>query len=178
MSRRFGRNQRRRAREAVALAEEQAIEATINASVAKARADTLDGYLRINRAKIQGLEAVVEGVRQALGENSVLLDPLLMKIDNTALAQVQFQDDLPIASPDEMMLPATISIGVASVLNTFVRPDNFARRKHFMLQFRGETKLVYAIDDRALMQAPVKLIERRVARELARQFVQDLRGGR
>ena len=175
MSRRFGRNQRRRAREAVELAEEQAVEATIRASVATARADTLDGYLRIKDVKIQGLGAVVDGVREALGENSVLLDPLLMKIDRAALAQVQYHDIVPV-SPSDAVLPASIYIQVASVLNTHIRPDHWARKKHFHVEFRGETKLAYAVDDRVLVEAPAHFIENKILRELARQFAQNVRG--
>jgi hypothetical protein len=167
MSRRFGRNQRRRAREAVAQAKQA--EAT-----AQKLANTYLGMVNTKDRKIAALEAIIEGVRDALGPESVLLEPVLRRMHNYTLRSMQLAEDMRL----DMMVPSddaldltTIKTHTADVLVAGIADDSWARHVHFNLEIGDDGCLRYVVDQRLLSEPDARrVLGRQVAHFLAREF--------
>lgn len=169
MSRRFGRNQRRRAREALAQATEAAQTLTVERD--NARAD-------VNRKlrAILALEGILAGVRDALGPETVALEPVRREManyvlgDRILLAEAGPLPDFP--GPDAMR--AHFQTITADVLNAVVYESHAARRIHFGLLARGGPngmELAYVVDPRVFYQKNgIDVVTRHVAKMMAEQF--------
>lgn len=169
MSRRFGRNQRRRARERIAELEIASTAATSTAQREERRANSY--------------KAVLDGIGDALGTDSVLLDPILRRAMNHFLPSIELVEamDLGKVVPwDASREPvATIRRHTADVFSAGISEDHWARTTHFRVQFRDRGITAYAIDHRALEQAKLSralrtIVERNIAREMARMFMDEL----
>lgn len=174
MSRRFGRNQKRRARQEVAEAQERA-------RVAQACARTLGRSLAEKDAKIRGLMEVVEGVRDALGRQSFLLQPTLARIAQQALCDVQIAEDVAGFQVEDCSKPISAELQsfrlqTAAVLDASIGADHWSRQVHFNLRVsEGRAHLRYALDERLLHEPGArKRVATMVARYMAEAFEAEL----
>lgn len=176
MSRRFGRNQRRRAREALQAAQQEIAttqehrEAIMRTSLQQAR-------------KIMAMEAVIDGVRDALGENSIVLQPLTRKMSNFSLKEVALASAMRISCDDT---PSSIDAQTLSfrtetayVLEASISEDSWSRMIHFNLDIgdnRGELR--YALDQRLLHEDRARrLVVEQVTHFMAKAFERLLAEG-
>lgn len=171
MSRRYGRNQKRRAREALATAHNEALQA-------KRLADRLRHTIRSKERKIAALEAVVEGVRDALGRESILLDPIARRMYNFTLRSLELAEglDVPLCISDPNQELAAMRIHTADVLDAVVKADHWARRIHFDIHVgEGRMHLRYAIDSRLLFEPAARgRVVEHVTRHMAEAFEREL----
>lgn len=176
MSRRFGRNQRRRAREALA---SKTQELTIQGYELQATKHEL-GEERV-RASVAG--AVMDALRAVLGDESVALPAAQRMIGNVKLEvmmrYIQHEPmsfDLSDASPF-----AVLTENLAGLLEANVSKDHWARRGHFEAVFKGDPVAAYYIDLDVFRLKKSdfanSLIECEVSRQLARMFMEKMRGG-
>lgn len=174
MSRRFGRNQRRRAREALASKDQ---EMTILGYQLQATKHEL-GEERV-RARVAG--AAMDALRAVLGDESVALPVATRMVGETKLRVMQYVQhepmslDLSEASPFEVLTE-----NLAGLLEANVSKDHWARRAHFEVAFKGDPVAAYYIDlDAFTLQKSDfanSLIEREVSRQLARMFMEKMQG--
>lgn len=175
MSRRFGRNQRRRAREALA---SKAQELTIQGYQLKAAKHEL-GEMKV-RARVA--DAVMDALRAVLGDDSVALPAARRMVGETKLEvmrYVQYEPmsfDLSDASQFEVLTE-----NLAGLLEANVSQDHWARRAHFEAQFKGDPVAAYYIDLNVFRLEKSDfandLIERQVSRQLARMFITKMMQG-
>lgn len=177
MSRRFGRNQRRRAREALAT---KAQELTIQGYQLKAAKHEL-GEERV-RARVA--DAVMDALRAVLGDESVVLPAARRMVGDTRLEVMRYvsdpggfdQFDLSVSSLCENLTEC-----LAGLLEVNVSKDHWARRAHFEAQFKGDPVAAYYIDLDVFRLKKSDfandLIEREVSRQVARMFITKMMQG-
>lgn len=126
MSRRFGRNQRRRAREAIA--------------ELRALVDWQHGTILMDReltahisAKLRDAEEQLNRVRNALGDFNALLEPVELSID----------------VPSEMSEEIRVDVPVLRVVSHGVEVDRLRQRVHCFVRFKDKA-VRYAVSDTAL----------------------------
>jgi hypothetical protein len=172
MSRRFGRNQRRRAREALAqaghallLEKEGRIMAEAVARESSARARTLKELLEDFASRV-GRYAIAEGVPAKfasdwLGRRSNFRLPVMPDVDASAmLSNASMYDTMTIC--DEVM----------RVLDVEVVRDHMKRDMHVRLYF-DEHRVGYALSDHAVRNMTRAELVGRIAPEIA-TFLVDL----
>ncbi|CDN87369.1 hypothetical protein BN948_01791 [Hydrogenophaga intermedia] len=171
MSQRYGRNQKRRAREALATAQSEALQA-------KRLADSARQTIRSKERAIAALEAVVSGVRDALGRESILLDPIARRMHNYTLRSLQLAEelDVPLGPSDPDQELASLRIHTADVLEAVVTSDHWARQIHFELHVgEGRMDLRYAIDSRLLFERAARgRVVEHVTHYMAAAFEREL----
>lgn len=154
MSRRFGRNQRRRAREAIAAKDEELARVGAIAGAHLERVYALDMQLQSAGTRTRRLEAVIEGVRVALGD-SVALPAVDQAIDRAIGKRMRIGRPpvVPLTFPDvttDDLLAYTIADDIADVIQINLEPDHWSRRQHIRLYRNDTQEVVYAIDEKAL----------------------------
>jgi hypothetical protein len=172
MSRRFGRNQRRRARERIAELERASASCMVVVQQEQRRADAY--------------RAIVDGIKDALGPDSVLFEPVMREAMNYFLPTVAIQEQVDLGGVEEwnqsLNAMSTIRQHTADVFSAGIERDHFARRIHFLLEFKDRAIAAYAIDSRLLDDAKrngrlAHLIERNITRVMARMFMAELMKG-
>ena len=172
MSRRFGRNQRRRARE------EQARLANELGKVSDTLAFTTK--TAIERGKhLHALTREIEAAKAMLPEYSALMRPQAMKVGGKRRDQV-YSDPFFDESPSLERLDAAMSMEAVSferipldVLLTDVERDYLKSTLHARVQFAG-ADLFYAISPAAMRAMRSPDLAERLAQEIARQMVPAL----
>lgn len=174
MSRRFGRNQRRRAREALALAEQSLgremqgrhmAEAIARESTATAQ--TLKRLLGEFASRV-GRYAIAEGVPTKFASEWLDRQP------NFRLPVMPECDAGAIFSNASMYDTMSICDEVMRVLDVRVVRDHMKRDMHVRLFF-DEHRVGYAISDHAVRNLPRAALVDRISREMARMLVNALK---
>lgn len=156
MSRRYGRNQKRRARAAIARLEQRATE--LQTGMAMDRA-----LLRSQTQRIDELRAQLKDVAEIMGTDFIGLEPALWKFnDKHKLDYLR----CPVDGGDVL-----IHTMRTKITSDRLRPDYMV---HFRAELAGET-VGYAISECALRDAPEGYIVRRISDEMARLLIGDLR---
>ena len=168
MSRRFGRNQRRRAREEQARlhAELHQVSSTLTYTTKTA----------IERGQhLHALTREIEAAKAMLPEHSALMRPEAMKLDGERRGRVHvFPEVDPYAFVDHAATEAASYERVPlDVLLTDVERDYLKRTLHARVQFAG-ADLFYAISPSALQSMGGPGLADRLAQEIARQMVPAL----
>lgn len=172
MSRRFGRNQRRRARE------EQARLSADLAKVSNTLSFTAKTAMERGR-QLHALTREIEAAKAMLPEHSALMRPQAMKVGGECRDQV-YADPFFDESPSLERFDAAMPMEAVSferipldVLLTDVDRDQLKRQLHARVQFAG-TDLFYAIGPAALRARRSPDLADRLAQEIARQMVSAL----
>lgn len=156
MSRRYGRNQKRRARAEIAKLEQKA--ANLQTGMEMDRA-----LIRHQSQKIEEHREQLNFVASILGTNFIGLKPALWKFsDKHRLDYFR----CPVAGGDVMM--HTMRTGITDGNG---RPDYMV---HFHVELAGETGS-YAISECALRDGPEDYIVRRISDEMSRLLMDELR---
>lgn len=172
MSRRFGRNQRRRARE------EQARLAADLQAVSDTLADTNKTAIERGR-QVHALTCEIEAAKEMLPHRSALKRPEAMNIGGerrTSVLVDPFFDDSPDiydCGPTAIAEPEYFTPVPLDVLLTEVDRDYLKQRLHARVQFAG-ADLFYAISPAAIESMRGPDLADRLAKEIARQFVPAL----
>ncbi|WP_067070385.1 hypothetical protein [Roseateles chitosanitabidus] len=179
MSRRFGRNQRRRAREA---------QAQLTVELNKTSdALSLTTRLSIERGRrVAILEGEIQRAKAMLPSSSALFGPTAIADSGERRDRVYLGSAPPFSlddlSSEAMQPPQMVTVPLDMLLTDVVR-DSVARQLHARVQFAG-VDLVYGISPEALDSMPIDQLRDRLSKELARQFSVGLlkalaaRGGR
>lgn len=160
MSRRFGRNQKRRMREAL----EQA----------QRRSQYFVDEMHRKSADVESLNAIIEGFKEALGKHSILFEPI-MKMDlastvpNIRTAEKIIHQDW--RRPSELK---QITMGI---LNSRIEKNSVLRRQHFLVSYQGISAVGYAIDSRELevnrLEENKHMIRNYIAKFIADEFIRQ-----
>lgn len=173
MSRRFGRNQRRRAREALA-------EAATRHEAAMTVMANYRATLRTLTSKVEELEEVIAGVRLALGDYTVALDPEFYLTGMNYRPVFHLPE--PLRSLQQAKLDASplerIRHVVAGVLDIQVSEHHLCRHQHVRLRFADVPVAAYAIEERTLRTGGREFVERHLARVLATALIEHFQPGR
>lgn len=152
MSRRYGRNQRRRARAHVAELEAQAAELQHQASSARSEANSYRWQLA--------------DVREALGPHFIGLPPQMLGPEIWRLYEL-----------DRVRLPGPADDAIevrAMTYETVVDSTKPTHYMHFLVHLAGG-EVAYAISSAALLNAPAEVVARQIGHQLATRLVRDLR---
>lgn len=174
MSRRFGRNQKRRMREG--LAAEQARVASAEKLLATTRRVADEDRRRANRG-----EEFAEEVLQLLGPHALAVgEPVDSKIQLRA-GETQFSmvpQQFPGLTPcDGMTAACTITHQVMEVLQVEAVRIGMASQMHCMVTLAGKQS-AYALSSEALALGDFEYLERHVSRKIAQHLLLQIRGGR
>lgn len=179
MSRRFGRNRRRRAREEIANLAEARDEAIKDAASWNAVADR-------QRERAQLFEAQVATVRRVLGDTVALppVERLMLERDarNVAISGLQVEaPGKPLEFVDDDCLATdrtTFEIMTLDVLEAGLDlsdPNALYRQPHAYLRSRETGELRYAIAPEVLAKLDERDIIQRIAHLLAKNMANDLK---
>jgi len=131
---------------------------------------------------VQVLEAFMEGVREALGKNSIMLDPLLRDMRCAYLPEIQIDQEnyFPsIVSDHSIMATESFTVRSHAIINAAIEPNHWARKTHLLVKFKDRQAVAYAIDESLLHEKNAeKMIEQQISRMLAAAFMQYARKGR
>lgn len=165
MSRRFGRNQRRRA-----LEEQARLIADLNKA---SDALALTTGLAIKRGhRVSQLEAEIQRAKAMLPSGSALFGPAAIADSGERRDRIYLGSAPPFdlsVSSGEAEPPHRMEVVPLDMLLTDVVRDSVSRHLHARVQFAGE-ELVYGITRQALDDMPVDQLRERLSKELARQF--------
>lgn len=171
MSKRFGRNQRRRAREALASA---------NSSIEGLRIGrTMDAGLLIDMGRrlrdaddfaravgeMVGREAIIAGEPVDTGLTAYRIDGSMRALPNERV-QARPSFDIPMSA-------SNVRIEVLRLLDIKVIADSMSRQMHCHVTLDDKT-IAYAISDSALLRMTRSELERRMVPEIARQLADEL----
>lgn len=172
MSRRFGRNQRRRAREA---------QARLSADLAKV-SNTLSFTAKTAMERGHQLHALtceIKAAKAMLPRQSALMRPEALKVGGERQHQIYvepFFDELPSLERFDAAMPleaVSFECVPLDVLLTDVDRDQLKRQLHARVQFAG-ADLFYAISPEAMRAMRGPDLADRLAQEIARQLVPAL----
>jgi hypothetical protein len=182
MSKRFGRNQRRQAREAIAQAERAA-------ELARDAAKGAERRERVTARENRRLLAVIEGVRDALGEHTMALPMVAYYFGDdiaktphlpSALSMWRREPVPPIElkMPDEALELRTIRDDVLDVLEAYVDGDHKARNPHVFIKRQGRRDVAFALPREYLFAAPIDELKRYMVRPIADALVKVIEAER
>lgn len=161
MSRRFGRNQRRRMRELVAASQQRAQQLEV--------AHEMDrGLLQHMRDKNDDLRRQLRGVARSLGEQYVHLDP--MEVGDCVehlFPPDGFPAYLPARTGSDHMVPMAIT-------RVSAESDKLQHQVHFIARLNRESA-GYAISLPALYNADEERLAQLIGESLARNLIQAIR---
>lgn len=174
MSRRFGRDQRRRAREALALAEQSLEREILGRQMAEAiarestaRAQTLKRLLGEFASRV-GRYAIAEGVPAKFASEWLDRQP------NFRLPVMPECDASAIFSNTSMYDTMSVCDEVMRVLDVRVVRDHMKRDMHVCLYF-DEHRVGYAISDHAVRNMPRAALVDLISREMATMLVNAMK---
>lgn len=162
MSRRFGRNQKRRFREELAKAREAY--------------DMQSGLLQHVSDRRQALEDEIAYAKRVLRNGSVMLEPAELRLDCSDQEQLNYHtESLPnYLAADDAPISMVMEHIPLSVLLTDSDIDQFSDRLHFRVRF-ADGQWRYAITKRAIQTMPKADLIRRISQELARAIADELK---
>jgi len=164
MSKRFGRNQRRRAKAAL-------LKETY-------RAITAEESLILVSRRARSLQEQLGDVSQILDKHFTGFDPIEIRAYDMDRIRIQKLESIGAsiiggASPMEMM---PYYVHELHCMTTEVLDDAFGDSVHVRVRHQETGQLGYAITKRALMEMPEEVFISRVSREMAMQLRQQLSG--
>lgn len=169
MSRRFGRNQRRRAREE---------QARLSADLGRTNeALSMSTALATDRGqRLQELTAELQRAKDLLPANSVLMRPQAVPVDGEPRHRIELDatdhGDMSFLQLVEAPTVTFQSVPL-DVLLTEVKREELAPMLHCRVKFAG-ADLCYAISEKAMDAMPRKYLAEQLTRELTRQFTPAL----
>lgn len=163
MSRRYGRNQRRRARERI-----KDLETTI----------AMDrSLLRQTTARLEEAREINASIQRIVGANSILLPPQRVTMDGVARDRIQFgvtAKPPPLYGAPESIRDMRYATKELCVMLSKLEEDHALLQQHVIVNFAGR-RWGHAINEKAaLALARAGELEIHVARLLARQISQDI----
>jgi hypothetical protein len=166
MSKRFGRNQRRRMREQVAGLEQ---------AVQMDRA-----LLQRQRGELHELSEEIRDAKAIVGAYSVVLEPDRLRVNGPPRDVVELP--LPLLPNDEFVLadddsapPSYVEERVPlSVMLARVDEDQMKRAVHVRVEFAGG-QWGYGMSQQAMAKLPARQLTKTIARELARVIAPEIR---
>lgn len=171
MSRRFGRNQKRRMREellgAVAVAD------YLEVRLAECRkASEMDrALLRHQSEQIDHLRSIMTDAIRIAGEMSAIFPPNNMAVDGPARGRVMARQTtrplLPKSPVDFFKMEIAAIDHELKVMLHSIRPERLRASTHVRVQF-GDGGWGYAISEAALIDTPLDILSRRIAEELSK----------
>lgn len=171
MGKRFGRNQKRRMRQQVNSLELR------NAQLEYSH--TLDRHLLADMSgKLEEARCFIAEIKEVVGESCVIAgSPELMKVSNTPVrlpigSSLGVNEGL-IFSPefsDAAMLSAVLNALSVSAVRSVV-----AGQLHVLAELAGK-QVRLCLSDGAIRNMPRNVLESRIAKDMARQLVIELRG--
>lgn len=175
MSRRFGRNQRRRMREALVEAQQTTSSAVAVAAQRGRRVNEL-----VDEAR--DLRTMLDEIADRVGRYAIAAGvPHNFEARWLQRGKGRFQMDVPPDMPsmctfgNSMDMTMRFYDETMRLLEVEAVRDDFARQMHCRVTF-DEHAIGYAISDHALRNMTAKEIERRIAPEIARLLVAELKG--
>jgi len=182
VSRRFGRNQRRRARHELEVKALELRLANEHIHGQDRRLLRMSDELSQMRRKIEALEAVTDGVRQALGDRSILLKPVLGMVLGHYLPTVQLHDAMGFSEdyiPTANLRLEEIKTTTYAILDCELEDKHWARCQHFYVKVKDQKMVGYAFDESMLrMQASRKTFIYNVAKMIAATLDEMIADGR
>lgn len=158
MSTRFGRNQKRRMREALLAGEE----------LRKAGLQTIS-YMR---SLLEDRRLFLEYVLDIVGEESILNpEPLDNRVQRYNFPKIVFRN-FPRFSPDEGTVACVQNV-IANVLETRVVLDRLKGAIHFRARL-GNGDVAYALSDQAIAMMPTRQLAARLQQEISYQLANEL----
>lgn len=174
MSKRFGRNQRRRAREALADREERILQ--LGCAL-----DMQRGHVKHLRERPDELQQVLEDAMDMAGRMSVLFPASTTAVDFEPRRTFEVQVKQVLSFDECKQLKGSISatFGVQRLPVMLARIDRDAldRAVHLMVEFNGK-KVGYAVSDSALQLRRGEFMERELLRVLPKVIDHHLFGSR
>lgn len=169
MSRRFGRNQKRRMREALAQADH-------DAERFKEAYQAENALVKMQRSKIEYLETVLYDVQRVLENNSSALPPESVETQGWNMDEILVPDLplMPLIYSDGTAKTKPFSIERLKILTANVNTDPFRTGKHVFVQFDG-LRWGYALNREAIRRMPVHLLEKRVFGALSELISKELK---
>lgn len=161
MSQRFGRNQRRRAREALA-------------STQRAL-DMANGLSNWQGARLRSLQTEIDEAKQMVGPFSALFAPQASHVGGPEMQRVSVDNLGPAADYDySAPLKAQLQSVPLDVLLVSVNADLFKEMLHADVVFAGE-RVAYSISRMALSSMPRERFVREASRSIAMHLDRELR---
>lgn len=171
MSRRFGRNQRRRLREELS----QATADKTRFEIAWQHEAGLTMHMREKNDRAR--ETLLE-IYEMVSRYSVVAPPLDIKVDDPR------QDKLCLLGLPPSIFSAnldTLQIVTLYAVQAAVREDGFRHAFHATLTYNGES-VAYALSEEVILNSPESVLRRRIEREIAprlvRAIIQQIRSRR
>ena len=162
MSKRFGRNQKRKLQE-----EAQRYKEALDMS------NGLNNFLAKRHKKDLDVLRKVECV---LGDNNFLLEPktiaLSQKTSTVKIASIE-KDKLVRFAPDEMVADTTLHSQVLHLLEVSEKIDQIRNCTHLEVRW-GDQRAGYAISNEAMMNMPPSFLVEQVTVEIAKLLVQEI----
>lgn len=180
MSRRFGRNQKRRMREQIAQEEQRAAQASNQATMMRTMLELERGLMRETSDKLRDLEEFFGLVAARVGEYATIsgLEPKYIR-DMPRFDQWR----TPVQTPAPIepfsfenisaMDTVTIQDEIMRLLEIDVVRDNFAHQLH-VRGLLGDGKIGYSISESALRRMTQQEITDRLVPEIAREVGREL----
>lgn len=153
MGKRFGRNQRRRAREV-----EQEL------GQLRVAYGMTEGLCRHQGNKIRDLESSIQLFARALGPNFIGLSPRKLEMEAMRMAD---HDTLRMMSPSGDVIES-------AVMHTRSRSNNITDQAHFIVHFAGK-EIGYAVSMAALYDTDEKVMARHMVEQMAPRLLADIR---
>lgn len=190
MSKRFGRNQRRRAREALAAAESEAEQTAHSLRMAELRFSGAQSELRQLRAKVSVYERQMTACRKVLGE-SIALPPVDRLVDSTLFRQlveqgervprmVTYDDVRPLSMRDVSTLESMVCTFESDTIEAieggieFDSGSALRRQMHAYLTTQ-QGAILYRVNLDSLAQIDRPEAVARISDMLAREFIDTLK---
>lgn len=163
MSRRFGRNQRRRLREELA-------KATTDKERYQAAWQRESGLLQHMREKNERALDTLQEIYEMVSRFSVMAPPEHVEVQNPKLGMAY----LPDITPDFLTSDQdTFRVITLHAVQAAVREDRLRHALHATLSYNGEG-VAYAISEEAILNAPESVIRRRIEREIVPRLTAEL----
>ena len=158
MSKRFGRNQKRRMREALLASE----------GLRKAGLQTISAM----RSRLEDHQRFLEYVLEIVGEESILNpEPPADRVQKYNFPKIVFQS-FPRFCPDEGTVACVQNV-IANALETRVVLDRLKGAIHFRARL-GNGDVVYALSDRAIAVMTTRQLAARLQQEISYQLANEL----
>ena len=158
MSKRFGRNQKRRMRGALLASED----------LRKAGLQTIGAM----RGRLEGYRGFLEYVLEIVGEESILNpEPFDNRTQEYNFPKIVFQS-FPRFCPDEGTVACVQNV-IANALETRVVLDRLKGAIHFRARL-GNGDVVYALSDRAVAVMTTRQLAARLQQEISYQLANEL----
>jgi hypothetical protein len=162
MSKRFGRNQKRALKEALARKTHQAFE--------------FEQLLKYQRERMQSLASTIARVENMLGPYFVGLEPKTVytgiPVDHPCV-EIPMIERSPFDFTDQNMAALNHKLNRLHKIIPKVKYDNLMMKTHARLQHKDGT-VTYAISDEALLDTPRDYICRHVAQDMAEYLMRTL----